>query len=232
MADHVAHSQAFAVAVRAWLRTGGRPGADAAAGGEGSAGSPGQRTGSLADIGSGAGVPGLVLAEQLPELAVTLVERREGRATWLDEAAGTLARNGTRLEVWCADLYDLAHGDARGRFDVVTARAFGSPVATAELGGALLRLGGVLVVSEPPDRPDRWDAVDLDGLGLVDEGLSAEGTAVEGTAAGGRAGGGGTAGEDRVGDDRAHPDRPRARFRLLVRRRPLAGTRPRRNPRS
>lgn len=160
---HLVHSLAFVACVRDVLAAEGptdhsAPRADRA------------RSGRLTDIGSGAGVPGLVLATEFPDARVTLVERREGRATWLEEAAGVLAREGVAVEVCCADVYDLAHGAARGRSDVVTARAFGSPAATAELGGALLRVGGVLVVSEPPDRTDRWRAVDLAGLGLTDAG--------------------------------------------------------------
>jgi len=124
----------------------------------------------MADIGSGAGVPGLVLAVELPEVAVTLIERREGRTTWLEEAAAALAQDGVVVEVCGADVYDLGHGAGREQFHLVTARAFGSPAVTAELGGALLRVGGVLVVSEPPDQPDRWQTVDLVGLGLTDQG--------------------------------------------------------------
>jgi 16S rRNA (guanine527-N7)-methyltransferase len=161
----------------------------------------------LADIGSGAGVPGLILAELLPEVAVTLIDRRAGRAAWLEEAAEALAREGIGIRVRCGDVYDLARGEDRGRYDLVTARAFGSPVVTAELGGALLRTGGVLVVSEPPDQPDRWNVVDLEGLGLTDEGPAGA-----------------------IPHAGAEATR-RARFRVLVRRAPLASHRPRRTPR-
>ncbi len=157
-------------------------------------------------------MPGLILAERLPEVAVTLIDRRAGRAAWLEEAAEALAREGIGVRVRCGDVYDLARGEDRGRYDLVTARAFGSPVVTAELGGALLRTGGFLVVSEPPDQPDRWTGVDLGGLGLTDEG----------PADGGPAGAIPPAG--------AEPTR-RARFRVLVRRAPLAAHRPRRTPR-
>lgn len=124
----------------------------------------------VADVGSGAGVPGLVLAGELAGAEVTLVERREGRATWLEEAAAVLRRGGARVEVRRADVFDLARGPDRASYDVVTARAFGSPAVTAELGGALVRVGGVLVVSEPPDQPTRWSSVDLAALGLVERG--------------------------------------------------------------
>lgn len=212
VADHRAHSEAFARVVRSLEPAGnlsGTVGGDP--GGRRGATGP-SAAGTLADIGSGAGVPGLILAEELPELAVTLVERREGRASWLEEASGLLHREGVRVEVCCADVYDLAHGEDRGRYDVVTARAFGGPVATAELGGALVAVGGVLVVSEPPDQPHRWEAVDLAGLGLVDRGtMDAEGRA--------------------VGDGRAPRATTGARFRVLARRSALVAHRPRRRPR-
>ena len=122
----------------------------------------------LADIGSGAGVPGLVVANALAGVPVTLIERREGRATWLEEAAAGLSGEDVVAVVRCADVYDVARGPDRAAFDVVTARAFGSPASTAELGGALLRVGGVLVISEPPnERASRWSSVDLTTLGLT-----------------------------------------------------------------
>lgn len=51
--------------------------------------------------------------------------------------------------------------------DAVTARGFGPPAATAECGAPLLRVGGRMVVSEPPGgSPERWPADGLDQLGL------------------------------------------------------------------
>ena len=222
MADHRRHSEAFARVVgnlvQAGRLDGGGPSGDDAPGGPAASSVRLE----LADIGSGAGVPGLILAERLPEVAVTLIERRAGRASWLEEAAGRLAREGIGIRVRCGDVYDLARGEARGRYDLVTARAFGSPAVTAELGGALLRTGGALVVSEPPDQPDRWNAVDLAGLGLVDDGP---------VAAGPVDGGGATPSPaaDGPGSETVSP--PTARFRVLVRRAPLASHRPRRKPR-
>ena len=196
MADHEAHAAAFVGVLRELI---------AGVGGTGSV-APSRRF-DLADIGSGAGVPGLLVAEALPEVSVTLIERREGRASWLEEAAAALADEGIGVRVVCADVYDVAHGEGRGGYDLVTARAFGPPVVTAELGGALLGVGGRLVVSEPPDRPDRWQAVDLSGLGLEDAGP---------------AGGPGVA---------AGPVPRPAHFRVLIRRSALGAARPRRRPR-
>jgi 16S rRNA G527 N7-methylase RsmG len=45
--------------------------------------------------------------------------------------------------------------------DVVTARSFGAPQVLMPIAAPLLLSGGLLVVSEPPDRQSRWDAADL-----------------------------------------------------------------------
>ncbi|MGP9683390.1 MULTISPECIES: 16S rRNA (guanine(527)-N(7))-methyltransferase RsmG [unclassified Brachybacterium] len=76
---------------------------------------PSART--LADIGSGAGLPGVVLAIARPDLTVTLVETMQRRATWLEEVDAEL---GLGLEVVRSRAEDL-HGERT--FDVVTARA-------------------------------------------------------------------------------------------------------------
>jgi 16S rRNA (guanine527-N7)-methyltransferase len=50
---------------------------------------------------------------------------------------------------------------------VVTARSFAGPAATAEIAAGLVRVGGVLVVSDPPEPdPQRWPAEKLAELGF------------------------------------------------------------------
>jgi 16S rRNA (guanine527-N7)-methyltransferase len=56
--------------------------------------------------------------------------------------------------------------DLRGAALGVMARSFGPPAATAECAAPLLAVGGILVVSEPPDSPDRWPEAPLAALGL------------------------------------------------------------------
>ena len=73
---------------------------------------------SVADIGSGAGLPGMVLALCRPDMTVTLVEPLQRRAEFLTEAVATLGLN--RVEVVRARAEDL-HGQRR--FDVVVSRA-------------------------------------------------------------------------------------------------------------
>jgi 16S rRNA (guanine527-N7)-methyltransferase len=76
------------------------------------------RDASVCDIGSGAGLPGLVLAIARPDLELTLVEPLLRRTTFLEEAVESLAL--TNVEVVRARA-DALHG--RRTFDVVTSRA-------------------------------------------------------------------------------------------------------------
>ncbi|UQN28713.1 16S rRNA (guanine(527)-N(7))-methyltransferase RsmG [Brachybacterium kimchii] len=74
-------------------------------------------TRTLADVGSGAGLPGVVLAIARPDLRITLIETMQRRASWLEEVAEEL---GIEVEVVRARAEDL-HGERT--FDAVTARA-------------------------------------------------------------------------------------------------------------
>lgn len=123
----------------------------------------------LVDLGSGGGLPGLVIAVHRPDLSVTLVERRHTRADLLRRAVRSLDLQ-PRVTVLAEDAKQLA-ARAGHSFDVVTARSFAAPPITARWGSALLVEGGVMVVSEPPeDDPHRWPASLVEPLGLVDLG--------------------------------------------------------------
>lgn len=125
--------------------------------------------GTLCDLGSGGGLPGLVIAVRCPHLHITLVERRATRADLLRRAVRSLALD-DRVEVVADDVQQVAQRSP-GSFDVVTARSFAAPPITAKWAGRLLRPGGLLIVSEPPeDDPARWTATVLDAAGLEDQG--------------------------------------------------------------
>jgi 16S rRNA (guanine527-N7)-methyltransferase len=123
-------------------------------------------TGTVVDLGSGGGVPGLVLAVARPDLRLVLVEARARRCRFLEEAIEDL---GVDAEVVEGRAEELGHSPRRGGADAVVARGFGVPAATAECGSPLLRVGGRLAVSEPPPPidPGRWPAAELASLGLV-----------------------------------------------------------------
>ena len=122
------------------------------------------------DLGSGGGLPGLVLAWGLPDsvrLMGALLESQQRRAAFLQEAVDRLGV-AQRIQIVAARAEDAARDDAhRERYDLVVARAFGPPAVTAECAVGFLRPDGRLVVSEPPESdPARWDAEQLVALGL------------------------------------------------------------------
>jgi 16S rRNA (guanine527-N7)-methyltransferase len=128
------------------------------------------------DLGSGGGVPGLVLAHRWRESRAVLLDARERRCGFLREAVRALDLGGRVVVLW-ARAEDAGHRDyLRGAFDLVVARGFGPPAVTAECAAPFLRVGGTLAVSEPPvddeaDGPfpksDRWAPAGLARLGLA-----------------------------------------------------------------
>lgn len=124
--------------------------------------------GRFLDLGSGAGVPGLALLLAWPEATGTLLDSRQRRCAFLEEALGELGLAG-RGDVACGRAEELARReDRRGAYDLVVARAFGAPATTAECAVGFLRPGGQLVVSEPPggSGAERWPAEGLAELGF------------------------------------------------------------------
>jgi 16S rRNA (guanine527-N7)-methyltransferase len=122
---------------------------------------------SFLDLGSGAGIPGLVCALAWPDAEGVLVDARRARATFLEEAVARLGLE-ARIRV-VGERAEVAGRDPalRGRFELVTARSFGAPPVTAECGAPFLSPGGRLIVSEPPGAPDaRWPEDGLAQLGF------------------------------------------------------------------
>ncbi|MGH9066655.1 MAG: 16S rRNA (guanine(527)-N(7))-methyltransferase RsmG [Acidimicrobiales bacterium] len=123
----------------------------------------------LLDLGSGAGLPGLVLALHWEFVAVALLDASDRRTAFLRDAVEQLGLC-SRVEVIRRRAEDGAREPAwRQCFDVVTARSFGPPAVTAECGAPFLRVGGLLVVSEPPPGSEegRWPPDELARLGLL-----------------------------------------------------------------
>ncbi|MGA8248875.1 MAG: 16S rRNA (guanine(527)-N(7))-methyltransferase RsmG [Nocardioides sp.] len=105
----------------------------------------------VADLGSGAGLPGLVLALARPDLEVTLIEPMARRTAFLEEACALLGAD--RVTVVRGRAEDLA--GAAELFDVVTARAlaplprllaWAMPLVTP--GGCLLAMKGSAAAHE------------------------------------------------------------------------------------
>jgi len=147
------------------------------------------------DLGSGGGLPGLVLVSAWPTTDWWLLDANHRRTEFLQEAVDALGL-ADRVTVLRGRAEELAHDpELRGAFDLVVARSFGKPAVTAECAAGFLTVGGSLVVSEPPAVPapavspaagrssptdglydadttegSRWDAEGLAQLGLENVG--------------------------------------------------------------
>lgn len=117
----------------------------------------------LADLGTGAGLPGIPLAIARPALRVALVESNGKKARFLRHAVRTLALDNATVHESRAEALDRpAH------FDAITARALATLADIIGFGGHLLRPGGRLLAlkgSRPDEEiatlPDGWHAGDL-----------------------------------------------------------------------
>jgi 16S rRNA (guanine527-N7)-methyltransferase len=102
---------------------------------------PGER---WADLGSGAGLPGLPLAAAFPATSFSLIDAQQRRLAWVRRTAEAVGiRN---VEVVHERLEVLGRGSARDRFDVAVARALGPAAVVIELGLPLVRRGGMLMI--------------------------------------------------------------------------------------
>jgi len=123
----------------------------------------------IADLGSGAGVPGLPLAIALPDAEVWMVESNGRKCTFIERAASLLGLGNShvvhaRAEAWPEGL---------GRFDLVTARALAPLDVVAEYAAPLLIVGGALVAW----RGKREPQVEVDGaMAAAILGLSVDGS--------------------------------------------------------
>ena len=130
------------------------------------------------DLGSGGGLPGLVLAALWPESQWLLVDSNGRRATWLQDAVDLLGIS-VRAEVLCERAELTGRGAHRQTAELVTARGFGPPGPTAECAAPLLQVGGHLLATDPPTGADgRWPGDGLGQLGLTLESSEAVQTPV------------------------------------------------------
>ena len=114
----------------------------------------GDGAGRLVDLGSGGGLPGLVVATDWPEVTLALLEANGRRAAFLRRAVERLGLE-SRVSVLeeRAEVCGREPG-SRAAFDGALARSFGRPAVLAECAAPLLKVGGWLLVSEPPHSDD------------------------------------------------------------------------------
>ena len=120
--------------------------------------------GTLADVGSGAGFPGLVVAAMRPDVHCTLIEPLGRRAKWLEDEADRLGlTNVTVFNKRAEELWDTV------KVDAVTARAVSALKTLIPLCVPLLKPGGELLLMKGQKVEDeiRTAASVMVGVGLL-----------------------------------------------------------------
>lgn len=130
-------------------------------------------SGTVLDLGTGAGVPGLVVAVARPDLHLVLVDRRQAR---VDAVTRGIRRHGweDRIVAQCADVAVLVENPEHlGRYAAVISRGFGPPTTTLRLAARATASEGRIIISEPPEAAgSRWDPALLVEAGGSDRRIS------------------------------------------------------------
>jgi 16S rRNA (guanine527-N7)-methyltransferase len=114
------------------------------------------RVSSIADVGSGAGLPGVPLAIVRPDLAIALIESRTRRVSFLSSVVRELALGNVRV---IADRVEDLAIRTEHRFDAVVMRCAGDFTEMAEIARRLVIPNGSVIASGPPVSPARPLAV-------------------------------------------------------------------------
>ena len=99
----------------------------------------------IADLGAGAGFPGIVLALALPQAQVELVESVTRKCDFMRDAIAQAGIPNARVVNARSEEHAAADAPGREAYDAITARAVARLATLAELASPLLRRGGVLV---------------------------------------------------------------------------------------
>ena len=109
----------------------------------------------VADVGTGAGFPGMVIRIMRPDISLTLIEATDKKLRFVLKTA-------ERMEYTVSGCHlrseDAARGDMRGSFDVVTARAVAALPSLLEYTLPLLRKGGKLLAMKGPSAQEEIEA--------------------------------------------------------------------------
>ncbi len=120
-------------------------------------------SGTLADVGTGAGLPGVPLAIARPEAPVVLIERSQRKCRFLRHVVMDLGLD--NVEVCALDVADYRPAEL---FDTVTARAVAPPAAAWALVRDLLATRGrALFQSHARLDPALFEAGEIDGVGTA-----------------------------------------------------------------
>ncbi|HZW83134.1 MAG TPA: 16S rRNA (guanine(527)-N(7))-methyltransferase RsmG [Candidatus Deferrimicrobium sp.] len=124
------------------------------------------KKGTLADIGTGAGFPGIPLKIVVPELEVTLIDSLSKRIKFLDEVIGSLGLNG--IKTFHGRAEDVGRLKIfREGYDIVVARAVSRLTTLTEYCLPMVKIGGKFIAAKGPSVSDEVEeakfAVDLLG---------------------------------------------------------------------
>lgn len=104
---------------------------------------------SLADVGSGAGFPGIPIKIVRPGLRIALIESRQRRVSFLSAVVRELGFDHVQL---LNDRLEHLAGDIEGTFGAAAMRCAGDPEVLLPATRRLVARGGVVVMSGPPQR--------------------------------------------------------------------------------
>jgi len=105
----------------------------------------------MVDIGAGAGIPGLPLCLADGGIAVTLIEAKRKRVSFLRAARRELALDNVVVKEGRAELLLEEEPGLAGAFDVVVVRSVGPAADLLPLARRYLKQGGLFIASGPPD---------------------------------------------------------------------------------
>ena len=125
-----------------------------------------ENAGTVADIGSGAGFPGIPIKIAVPGLDITSIEPAHKKAAFQRHIIRLLGLEGIRVEE--AKVEEVAGGPER--FEVIFSRAFKEPEGLLPLAGPLLAEGGQVILSLGPsvgdEPPQGWEILRRDEVTL------------------------------------------------------------------
>jgi 16S rRNA (guanine527-N7)-methyltransferase len=107
----------------------------------------------IADLGSGAGFPGIPIKIVSPHIHLVLIESRQKRVSFLSTVVRELDLGHTRV---VASRAETLAEDCHGAFDAVLARCAGDVDVVLPTAARLVRKGGMVIMASSPDRRSRY----------------------------------------------------------------------------
>lgn len=131
------------------------------------------QAGAIADLGAGAGFPGLVLALAQPCAQVDLIESIGRKCGFMREAVSAAGISNAQVVNARSEEHAASGAEGREAYDAVTARAVARLATLAELATPLLRDGGVLVAWKGRRDPEEEAELEraVEATAMVPEGV-------------------------------------------------------------